>query len=286
MPTGSFTHASSWPTWPVSSVPPELPIVPTRDREVLVDGLAVGLICAAICVASDRLLFMSVLVPLVLVLRTAVFVRLGSVRLGVEAIFLSLAVVLGGGNDWLSVVHYGVYDYRVPAAWPEVSTIPVWMILFWGLILRLAATLSWWERWQAPTRPLLEPGSAPGLLAQLVLVVATRQAIYRLWDEPVWSWVPFAAALAVYWLLFRPSRRLASFALGVLLLGPMVEVALINLGSLHAYRHGILGGVPIWIALWWVLGVLVWRNVSARLVTTIDASLERARAPQPASLTL
>ena len=43
--------------------------------------------------------------------------------------------------------------------------------------------------------------------AMLVLVLATRQSIYRLYLHPVGSWLPFLLALMVYLLLFRPSRH-------------------------------------------------------------------------------
>ena len=45
--------------------------------------------------------------------------------------------------------------------------------------------------------------------------------------------------------------------------GPAVEIAYIQLGGLHRYQLGWLGGVPMWIALWWVLAILIWDDLSA-----------------------
>ena len=104
---------------------------------------------------------------------------------------------------------------------------------------------------------------------QLLLVLATRQAIYRLYDDPLWSWLPFAAALALWLALFRPSthdlKLLALVALG----GPGIELLYINVGLLHRYALGWIGGVPLWIALWWLLAVLVVNDLSARLLQRI-----------------
>lgn len=248
------------------------PAFSTGGRAVAVDLFAVAVVGLAICLAADRLAPMTVLVPAVVVARTIAWSRLPASQRGhalwVEVAALAGVTVLGAFNDWSSVVRHGVYDYAVPhyVAW---STIPVWMLLYWGLILRFLATLFAWGRLGAPGHPgTLRLGrtrlSAPGVRVaiELALVLATRQAIYRAYLDPLWSWLPFAAALALYVALFGlggHGRRLVAL---LAVVGPLVEIAFIQLGGLHRYHLGWLGGVPLWIVLWWVLGGLVWSDLS------------------------
>lgn len=246
-------------------------------RELAIDGAAIALISALLCVAASQLLLMSVLVPLLIVARLTAYWRWGQLRLRVEGVFLALCTALGAFNDWNSVVHHRVYDYTVPVYFPELTTIPIWMLLFWGLILRFFVTFGTWEgfgdthpndevrllhlRWQSP---LLKVG------LQLGLVLATRQVIYRTFADPIWSWVPFLAAGAVYYALFGLTRSERKLTLIVLLVGPLVEVLYIQVGGLHHYALGWLGGVPLWIALWWVIAVMVWRDLGQRTLRALD----------------
>lgn len=236
------------------------------DRRVYVDLGAMGVIGVAVCLFADRLAFMTGLVLVVLVARMVLACTWGRARLGSELAFLALCAVLGGGNDWNTVVRHGVYAYTVPTDHPTWSTIPTWMLLYWGIILRAIAQLAEWPRLGDSTlvdgvfaRPV------PRVLFQLGVVLLTRQAIYRLYGHPVLSWAPFAVGLALYFLVLRPPQRARRLALVALLLGPPVESAFIHLGHLHRYALGWLGGVPLWIALWWALGVLVWSDLAPRL---------------------
>ncbi|RLB52449.1 MAG: hypothetical protein DRI90_22095 [Deltaproteobacteria bacterium] len=101
-------------------------------------------------------------------------------------------------------------------------------------------------------------------------MVGTRQTIYRLSADPWWSWLPFTVAIVAWLLLFRPSghdaKLLALFAVG----GPGIEILYIQVGALHQYALGWLGGVPLWIALWWLLAVLVGQDLSARLLRLVS----------------
>jgi hypothetical protein len=97
------------------------------------------------------------------------------------------------------------------------------------------------------------------------LALLTRQTIYRSYDDPIWSWLPFALALAAAWIVLRPDRRRLGLLLGVGVAGPMVEVLYIQVGHLHRYRLGWLAGVPLWIVLWWVLAVLILEQLLARV---------------------
>jgi hypothetical protein len=246
------------------------------NRALAVDAGAVALVSAAIAVAAHRLTLMTVLVPAVLLLRGVVWARLprserdGTVR--EEIPFFALCIALGAFNDWSSVVRHGVYDYTVPHDL-AFSTIPLWMLLFWGMILRLMATVTRARALGAPGVPddrvrlaLATRHSATlRVCAVLALVVVTRQLIYRHHDDPWLSWLPFAGALALaaWWL--RPTRHDALLMLLVALVGPAIEILYIQVGHLHFYRLGWLGGVPLWIALWWVLATVLWKDLSLRL---------------------
>lgn len=256
----------------------------TSDRALIIDTAALLIVAAAIVTVSQHLLFMSVLVPVVVLLRFVFWSRLpAGERLGFwpELLFFGLCTGLGAFNDWMSVDIRQIYDYDVPAAFPDVSSIPFWMLLYWGVILRFVASLGAWQRLSPPAGPRDDvhlPGRvvrspAARIAFLLLLVFATRSRIYRDFGDPIWSWVPFALAMVVYVAFARPRAHDLRLAGLFLLGGPVVEAAFIQLGGLHRYHHGILGGVPVWIALWWVLAVLVWKDLSAYLTRAL------ARAP-------
>jgi len=210
--------------------------------------MAIGVVSAGICLASQRPALMSALVAVALALRFAAWARLPA------------------GERWGSLA-------SELAFFPAVSTIPLWMLVYWGMILRFLATLCRWQKLAPPARPRDEihlPGrivAAPWLKVgvELLLVVSTRWLVYRHYGDPLLSWLPFAAALVLYAGLFRPDRHGRRLA-GILAIGgPAVEIAYIQLGELHRYQLGWLGGVPLWIALWWVLAILIWDDLSARL---------------------
>ena len=249
------------------------------DAELGVDVTVVAVASVAIAGWSSSLAFMTALVVSLVVVRMIAWSRARRAtprELVGEALFLLLCTVLGGFNDWSSVVHHRIYDYTVPhyVTW---STIPVWMLIFWGLILRLLATLARWHRLNPPARPSarLRLGHHcfynPWLrmAALLVLVFATRQTIYRFYLDPWLSWLPFAGAAVLYALLFGLDRHDKLLALVILAGGPLIEVLYIQVGGLHHYHLGWLGGVPLWIALWWVVAMLVWKDLSGRILSVL-----------------
>ena len=240
----------------------------TGDRAFLVDAGTIVVASVAICLAADRLALMSVLVPALLVGRFLLWRG----PLVPELLFFGVCTALGAFNDWSSVVRHGVYAYSVPVYWPQLSTIPVWMLLFWGMILRFFATLASWERLgpgaarddvHLGRRVVRSPWLRVGVL--LAIVAVTRQLVYRYFDHPVLSWLPFALALLSYAALLRPDRHDRRLVLLFLVGGPAVEVLYIQVAGLHRYSLGWLGGVPLWIALWWVLAVLVWKDLAGRI---------------------
>lgn len=269
---------------------PSVPLPVTSDRAVAIDLVACAAVSIAICVASDRLLAMSVFVPLVLAARFVIWRSLaadeGVASPRAEAAFLGVCTVLGAANDWNSVVRHHIYDYDVPVYFPELGSIPLWMLLYWGLIVRSMATLSGWTR-LSPLRASDDTVRLPWgwresalmkVAIEVLLVVGTRQCIYRWYLDPLWSWLPFALAIGLYVMLFP--RRRGELVLGgiVLVGGPAIEVLYIHVGRLHHYHLGWLGGVPLWIALWWVLAVWVWSDIAPRLLRYLDATLSAQNA--------
>ena len=260
-------------------------------RSVRLDAVAVALVGLAICVAGQRPWLMTAVVAIAIAGRLALFARAGG-RLGPELAFLLVCVAVGGGNDWNTVVRHDVYAYDVPALLPVDGAIPVWMLLYWGLILRFVSRLARWPALGATPDPSdlvglpgarrARPGVRLGI--QLVLVLGTRQAVYRWFDDPLLSWLPFAAA-AVLWGTFlglsQRDRRLALLALTV---GTAGEAALITVGGLHRYALGLVGGVPLWIMIWWPLAVLVWADVGGRIEDALGAQ-PRRRLSSPAAST-
>ena len=108
---------------------------PDSDRLVAIDAACVIVVSIAISFASDRLLLMTILVPIVISARM-VCLALGAggsrVPMRAEIVFFALCTLLGAFNDWNSVVNHRIYDYTVPVHFPGFSTIPLWMLLFWG----------------------------------------------------------------------------------------------------------------------------------------------------------
>lgn len=263
--------------------------IPTiGNRAFWLDAATVIIVSVAIAFLAQRLAFMTAFVPAVILLRFIAWSRLSPEERGgalaPEIAFFAICTLLGGFNDWNSVVNHQIYNYTVPHYFPGFSSIPIWMLLFWGMILRFLVTLFRWRRLAPPERVRntfrFSSREAPGskVAAQLALILITRQFIYRLWDDPIFSWLPFLIALVVYWALFETSRYdwviLGLFLVG----GPLIEVLYIQVGDLHWYHHGWIGGVPLWIALWWLVGATIWNDLSARLQGRLAAAFGASRS--------
>jgi hypothetical protein len=246
-------------------------VKPDSNRLVGVDAAVIVIASAAICLFSRQLLLMTILVPALFLARCALVVALSrreGVNLKAEFLFLAICVVLGAFNDWNSVDRQGIYRYTVPHYF-GFSTIPLWMLLFWGLILRFIARLARWEKLSPPetanNRVVSVESGILKVAVELLLILATRLFIFRFWDDPLWSWLPFLLALAIFLLVCSPTRHDFKLLLIFLLGGPLIEIAYIQLGGLHEYDLGWFGGVPLWIVLWWLLAVLVWKDLAIRI---------------------
>jgi hypothetical protein len=236
-------------------------------------GLIVA-VSTAICLASHHLVLMTVVVPSLIVVRTVAVIALDD-RPGAgrrELLFLALCTALGAFNDWNSVCRHAIYRYTVPHFF-AFSSIPIWMLLYWGMILRFFARFARWEALGPPLGPenrigvgkLVVDHPVFRIAAQLALVVATRQTIYRFPLDPIWSWLPFLLALATYLVFFFPSRHDLKLLCVFLVGGPLIEILYIRVGALHAYDLGWLWGVPLWIVLWWLLIIPIWKDLSLRV---------------------
>jgi hypothetical protein len=215
---------------------------------------------------------MDVFIPAIILVRFVALALEKSVSMKAEIAFFAICTALGAFNDWNSVCNKKIYDYTVPYEY-AFSTIPLWMLLFWGMILRFIARFARWQGLGAPEkisdRTHLGFGTydSPALkvAVQLGLVLVTRQAIYRLYMDPVWSWLPFLLALAVFFAVFRPGRHDYRLVAAFLVGGPLIEIIYIQLGDLHRYHLGWIGGVPLWIAIWWLVIVLIWKDLAFRM---------------------
>jgi len=256
---------------------------PDSNLLVGIDAAVVALVSTAICLASGHLALMTVLIPALLLARMGVLARVASregVNLKAEVVFLLICTVLGGFNDWNSVCNKKIYDYTVPHFF-SFSTIPIWMLLYWGMILRFVARLARWQALGAPEEVSDKVGAGRfrvdnGVIkvaGELALVLLTRQTIYRLYMDPVLSWLPFLVALCVFWVVFRPDRHDGKLLLIFLAGGPLIEILYIQAGGLHAYHLGWIGGVPLWIALWWLLIVLIWKDLAFRMERALRAHI-------------
>ncbi len=246
----------------------------------LLDASLVAIISVLICLASNKLLLMTIAIPSLLLLRNLIAIHISKKenrKAFPEIIFYVICTLLGAFNDWNSVVNKGIYAYHVPHEF-AFSTIPFWMLLYWGLILRFMAGLAWrisdgrvsnktgLGKWH------LESGLIKALFGTALLLI-TRQFIYRFYLDPLWSWLPFLFALFLFLLTTYPSKKDLLLALVFLTGGPAIEMLYINAGGLHAYHLGWMGGVPLWIILWWMLAVLIWKDVSARIYRMLSSVL-------------
>jgi hypothetical protein len=256
------------------------------DRAFFLDAAAIVAISVGICLASHQLGFMTVFVPVVLALRLVLFLSLpraerDTSRAG-EVAFYAICTVLGAFNDWSSVTRHRVYDYTVPTDLAGWSQIPIWMLLYWGMILRFMLSVAHWRRLGlAPERDGLHlfhwrlGGAVPRIALELGLVLATRQVVYRAFAHPLYSWLPFAVGIAVALLALGLDRRRVALMAAVIVIGPLVEALYIQVGGLHRYQLGWFFGVPLWIALWWGLAVTIWQDLGTRLQHACEALAAR-----------
>ncbi|MEE9384115.1 MAG: hypothetical protein V3V08_11950 [Nannocystaceae bacterium] len=254
-----------------------------------IDFGSIAAISLAICSAATNVDFMSLLVPSTILIRFWAWWKLGPQtrqrgRFRDEIIFFAICISIGAFNDWNTVHMHSVYAYLVPTYYPELSCVPLWMLLYWGLILRSLSTLfhqPFLGHGTIPDNTLRLPWrelqASPGrkVAIQLLLVAITRPFVYLFHDHLVLSWLPLLAALALYIYLFPLDPRRWTILVLLTTAGPAIEIAYIQLGGLHRYALGWFGGVPAWIVVWWGLAGLIWDDLGPRLQRKLAP--ERAR---------
>jgi len=258
-------------------------VKPDSHRLVALDAACIAAVSLAICLASRHLLFMTALVPAVILARFLALASLADhegVSMRAELAFFALCTALGSFNDWNSVCHKKIYEYTVPHFF-SFSTIPLWMLLFWGMILRFIARLARWERLGPDESASNRVGigkmrtdhAGLKVMAELSLLVATRWTVYQLYADPVLSWTPFLVAIFLFTILLGASQHDAKLLGLFLLAGPAVEIFYIQIGGLHRYALGWIGGVPLWIVMWWALSILIWKDLAFRIEKRLRAAL-------------
>jgi len=80
-------------------------------------------------------------IVLVLFCTRIYFVAFKSANAKAEILFFLICTVIGAFNDWNSVGNKEIYQYTVPYNF-DFLKIPIWMLLYWGIILRLIAGFS------------------------------------------------------------------------------------------------------------------------------------------------
>ena len=246
---------------------------------VAIDAAVVAAVSIAICIASHNLVFMTVFVPAVILLRMLLLWSISkkqNVNIKAEMVFLAICTLLGGFNDWNTVVNKGVYVYTVPHFF-TFSSIPLWMLLFWGMILRFFARFARWSALGPPDKAsnIVHIGNsqidsaAVKVIVELLIVLLTRMAIYKLYMHPVFSWLPFLAGLALALYLFKPLAHDYKLLIAFLVIGPFIEALYIQVGDLHYYHLGWFAGVPLWIIVWWMLIIMIWKDLALRIESTL-----------------
>ena len=164
---------------------------------------------------------------------------------------LAAGIILGGGSDLLTVSR-GVYAYTASDFLPWA--IPAWMLLLWGHIFLFMRSLFCLAplRTELPRRGYFRGGRV--LLLDAGAVILLKAAFYAFSEAPARAAVAGAVIILARYAIARPHR--ADIILGLLALagGPAVEGELIRAG-LYEYRDGLLFGVPLWLAEWWLFAV-------------------------------
>ena len=176
--------------------------------------------------------------------------------------FFVLGVVLGGGNDLLSMIR-GVYAYDVPhpgVPWP----MPLWMFLFWGQVFLVMRTVfaQPWLRGPRATRPLWPPGAA--LVIDLVAVVVIRVVVYSTYHDPLLPGLILCAILVLTYLLHGITASDAKVMGVTLVAGPLVEWILIS-ADVYDYLNPFVVGMPAWLLVWWLFATPLLKRIFDRM---------------------
>ncbi len=226
--------------------------------ELLSEAALLIITALAICLFSQNTKVMSIVFALIIIFRFVLLNRRGDI------IFFSMGVILGGGNDLMSMWR-GVYYYTPTTILPV--SIPVWMLLFWGEIFVFFRKLIRYG-------PLLRPETTRKRLLDLplaldiILFAIYRIIIYRYASVP---WLPdalYAGIFVVRLLLMPPTTDERKLMITILLLGPLYEITLVKCG-LYVYQNGFIWGLPLWLIIWWVFIIRMFKAFIDRIENAI-----------------
>ncbi|UCD85179.1 MAG: DUF2878 family protein [Deltaproteobacteria bacterium] len=241
---------------------PEPGAYQTTLGELLREAAVLIITALAICLFSQNTKIMSIVFAAIVIFRFVFFNRRGDV------IFFLMGVILGGGNDLMSMWR-GVY-YYTPATILPVP-IPVWMLLFWGEIFVFFRKLIRYGPFLRPETPRKRLLDLP-LALDIILFAVYRIIIYRYASVP---WLPdalYAGILVARLLLLPPKTDERKLMITILLLGPVYEIALIRCG-LYVYQNGFIWGLPLWLIIWWVFIIRVFKAIIDRIEHSVATRL-------------
>lgn len=237
-----------------------------NNNAFYLDLLVMIIVSILIAFKAQDLLFMTITIPSILMIRLFFVVSFNRSQASDQLIFIYLvATIIGAFNDYNSVVIKKIYSYTVPVYFESLSSIPIWMLLFWGMILQFILSLkvflqSYFDELNCNSNTFSIPALLRKFIIQAGILLSTRQCIYLFFMDPFWSWFPFAVALTIYTVFYIRKKSEVCLLLFAIIIGPMIEAIFITIGKLHFYHLGIFFGVPFWIILWWPLAALIWSD--------------------------
>ena len=226
----------------------------TTQSDLLGETAVILFITLIIYFFSQNTKVMSITFSLIIIFRFMLLNRKGDV------IFFLMGVILGGGNDLMSMWK-GVYYYTPSTILPV--PIPVWMLFFWGEIFIFFRRLIRYG-------PFLRTANMPKRLLELpfvldlILLTIFRIIIYRYASEP---WLPdalFAGIFSVRFLLIPPATDERKLMIAILIIGPVYEIVLIRFG-LYVYQNGLVMGLPIWLIIWWIFIIRILKVITDKI---------------------
>jgi hypothetical protein len=223
----------------------------TTQSELLGETAVILFITLMIYFFSQNTKVMSIAFAFIIIFRFVLLNRRGDI------IFFFLGLILGGGSDLMSMWR-GVYYYTPTTILPV--PIPVWMLLFWGEIFVFFRKLIRYGPFLHLENPRKRILDLP-LALDIILFAVYRMIIYRYASVP---WLPdalYAGIFVVRLLLFPPTNDERKLMITMLLLGPVYEIALIRCG-LYVYQNGFVWGLPLWLIIWWVFIIRIFKTLT------------------------
>jgi len=168
-------------------------------------------------------------------------------------IFFLFGVLVGGGNDLLSMIN-GVYDYTAITIIPDLK-LPIFMWLFWGqvfLLFRKAYNIKWFRgEGFKKEGEFINGWVDKKLIFDIILLIILRIVIYNSYDFEFW--IPaffYAVCIGIRFIIFPPKKN-ELLIISILPYAFMFEGLMVTFG-LYIYYNPIFLGLPLWLFLWWI----------------------------------